>query len=82
METIGRSSFSLTMAPPHSDLRVEKIVGDTQLTRRIAEVGITPGSSIQVVQRNGQALIVKRGELRLALGGGMAQRIFVSQVLE
>ena len=82
MEAIDARPFSLAMAPPQSDLRVEKVLGSNQFTKRIAELGITPGSRIRITQRNGKALIVERGELRFALGGGMAQRIFVSQLTE
>ncbi len=82
MEIIDARPFSLAMAPPQSDLRVEKVLGSNQFTKRIADIGITPGSRIRITQRNGKSLIVERGELYFVLGGVMAQHIFVSQLTE
>jgi len=46
---------------------------------RLASLGISPGSEIQLLQRQ-PAYVVEAGETRVAVDGYVAQRIFVQRV--
>ncbi len=73
-------SFPLAAADEDTPVRVVAIHGGSGLTRRLAEMGLAVGSEIIVCQRQGAGLVVKRGETRFALGGGMAHKILVCTI--
>ena len=58
-------------------VRVTALNGGQTLGRRLTEMGINVGSELLVRQRQGGGLVVSRGELKFALGGGMAHKIMV-----
>ena len=58
-------------------VRVVALRGGMQLDRRMTEMGINIGAELIVHQREGGGVVVKRGETRFALGGGMAHKIMV-----
>lgn len=67
----------LAMADEHAVVRVVAIRGGTAQALRIIEMGLNVGSEITVRQREAAGLVVTRGETRLALGIGLANRIMV-----
>ncbi|WP_005222636.1 FeoA family protein [Marichromatium purpuratum] len=71
-------SYPLTMADDNTLVRVCTLLGGRQLVRRLTELGLNQGAELRVVQRQGGGLIVARGETRIALGGGMAAKILVT----
>jgi len=50
------------------------------LDRRLSELGLHVGSRIQIQQRRGRGLIIARDRARIAVGLGMAMKIFVVTV--
>lgn len=57
------------------------LLAGRRLDRRLTELGLTIGSELKVFQRqSGGSLVVVNGEIRLALGGGMAHKILVVPV--
>jgi Fe2+ transport system protein FeoA len=50
------------------------------LSRRLAEMGLTPGVQLEVLQDQGGPLLLAVRDSRLALGRGMAHKIFVEAV--
>ena len=68
----------LAMASPGEVVRIADIRAGRGLTRRLADMGLVPGTDIRVINsyRPGPVLLEVRGT-RLALGHGMAQKILV-----
>jgi ferrous iron transport protein A len=71
------SSFPLSMAGEGSRVRVVALLGGAGLDKRLTEMGLNPGSELNVRQRRGGGMVVSRGETRLGLGFGMAHKILV-----
>jgi ferrous iron transport protein A len=68
---------------PLSDLplgkaaRVVEIRGGRQLVRRLLGLGLRVGSEILVLHHRGSGLVVSHGETRVALGGGVVDKLWV-----
>lgn len=71
----------LAMARPGEVVTVVDVRAGWGLTRRLADMGLLPGTPIRVVNsmRPGPIIIDLRGS-RLALGYGVAQKIMVTGV--
>ena len=70
----------LTLAPIGQDLRLCRLCQGRKMARRLAELGLTPGVCLRVVQDAGGPLLVSVRNSRVALGRGIADRLTV-QVL-
>jgi len=71
------ASLPLMLADVGQRVRVVALRGGVLLDRRMTEMGINIGAELTIHQREGGGVIVKRGETRFALGGGMAHKIMV-----
>lgn len=69
--------FPLAMAQEGERLRIHLLRGGKGLEMRLTALGLNVGSELTVSQREGGGLVVLRGETRIALGAGMAQKIMV-----
>ena len=71
----------LSMASRGETVRVASIRAGWGLQRRLADMGLTPGTQITIVncQRPGPVVLGLRGS-RLALGHGVAHKIMVTEV--
>ena len=69
--------FPLAMAQEGERVRICLLRGGKGLEMRLTSLGLNVGSELIVSQRQGANLVVLRGETRLALGAGMAQKIMV-----
>ncbi|MEA1872720.1 MAG: FeoA family protein [Chloroflexota bacterium] len=71
----------LAMASPGEVVQVVDVRAGWGLQRRLADMGLTPGVIIRVMnsQRPGPIIVDLRGS-RLVLGYGMTQRILVRKV--
>jgi ferrous iron transport protein A len=67
----------LTKAPIGQDLRLCKLCGGRRMARRLAELGLTPGVHLRVVQDAGGPLLVSVRDSRVALGRGIASKLSV-----
>lgn len=67
----------LALLEPETEAVVCEINGGRGFTRRLIEMGIKPGSRVSITVPVRGRLIVKVDNTRLALGRGMAHRIFV-----
>lgn len=54
-----------------------EIRGGHQLTRRLLALGLRQGSVLRIVQRRGQGLVLASGESRIAVGSGIADKLWV-----
>lgn len=71
----------LSMASPGQEVRLVGIRGGWGIRRRLADMGLTSGEKVWVVQSgpSGPLLIAVR-DSRLALGRGMAHKIMVEPI--
>jgi ferrous iron transport protein A len=69
----------LTMATPGEDMKLIAIRGGQRVRKRLADLGLTPGTVLQVVQADawGPLIVAFKEDARLALGRGMAHKIMV-----
>jgi len=69
------------MAGACKEVRVLKVRAGSGLQRRLADMGLTPGAEVRLVncQGAGPVLIDLKGS-RLALGRGVAMKILVEEV--
>jgi len=72
--------YPLSAAPCGECLRLVGIEGGRRLRRRLAELGLNPGSVVRVVQRQsgGPLILAVKGDARMAIGRGMAHKIIVA----
>ncbi len=71
----------LAMTTPGERVRIVEIRGGRGFEGRLASMGLKRGTEIEVINSNAPGpVIVASGETRLAIGRGMAQKIFVSSV--
>ena len=67
----------LTMAPIGEDVRLCRLCGGRRVAHRLAELGLTPGVCLRVVQDAGGPLLVSVRDSRVALGRGIASQLSV-----
>jgi Fe2+ transport system protein FeoA len=71
----------LSMVSPGQEVRLLAIRGGHRMRKRLADLGLNPGATMHVVQRDGHGpLILAVRDSRLALGRGMAHRIMVERI--
>jgi ferrous iron transport protein A len=68
---------TIDMLPPGARARVVRIDAGVRAVRRIMEMGLTPGTVIEVVMSYGGPILVRvRGSV-IAIGRGIARKILV-----
>ena len=72
----------LAMVVPGEAVRLVAIHGGQRIRQRLADLGLTPGTILRVVQASswGPLIVAFKGNARLALGRGMAHKIEVEPV--
>ncbi len=79
--------MGLTRIVPVSELavgqriRLVKVDGGQRLQRRLLALGLTVGGEAELVQRRGRGVVLARGANRVALGEGVAHRLY-AEVLD
>lgn len=72
------AAMPLPLAGRGRSWRVTGIGGGDQTRRRLSELGFIEGAAVEVLQTDRQgAMVVRLGEARLALTGGMAAQVNV-----
>lgn len=74
--------ISLCDAPIGQPVELTGIEGGKKFHRRLVELGLTPGVRLKVMQDSGGPLIIAVRDSRIALGRGMAEKLFVSIIKE
>jgi ferrous iron transport protein A len=73
------NTFPLGMANEGETVKVIAVKAGNFLIKRLIAMGIVEETELKILQREqGNGLIVSRGETRLALGFGMANKIMVA----
>ncbi|MGD2083431.1 MAG: FeoA family protein [Chromatiales bacterium] len=60
--------------------RVTAIAGGRELVRRLMGLGLRVGSEITLLQRRGRGVVLAAGSSRVALGGGVAEKVLVESI--
>jgi Fe2+ transport system protein FeoA len=61
-------------------VKIFSLSGGRRMQERLVSMGLGPGSEIEVMRKGAPGpFIIAVKETRLAIGGGMAQRIMVSE---
>jgi ferrous iron transport protein A len=68
----------LSDLPHDTPAHLADIRGGRHLTRRLLALGLRQGSLLSVVQRRGQGLILASGDLRIAVGSGIVDKLWVA----
>ncbi len=67
----------LSELPLGSRGRIAEIRGGRQLTHRLRGLGLRVGSEVEMLHRRGNGVVLSVGETRVALGGGVADKLLV-----
>lgn len=70
-------ALPLSMLGPGERARLLSVNASEGLTSRLNDMGLTPGVELTVIQDAGGPLLLSVRDSRLAVGRGMAQKIFV-----
>ncbi|MGB5464882.1 MAG: FeoA family protein [Sedimenticolaceae bacterium] len=62
-------------------LRLVRVEGGQRLQRRLLALGLSIGREVELVQRRGGGVVLASGGNRVALGEGVAHRLF-AEVLD
>ena len=76
----SNGKLPLAMVGPGQVVKLVGVASGKVLCRRLAEMGLTPGVQLEVLQDQGGPLLLAVRDSRLALGRGMAHKIFVEAV--
>ena len=67
----------LSLAETGEELTVRKVGGSPEVKKHLEDLGFTAGSSVLLVQKLGENVIVKVKESRIAINDEMARKIMV-----
>ena len=67
----------LMIAPLGQELTIVKIVGSAERAKHLHTLGFTNGQKVEILQQDGNAVVVRILESRLALDRSTASAIFV-----
>ncbi|AEH45137.1 ferric uptake regulator, Fur family [Thermodesulfatator indicus DSM 15286] len=74
-----KPSLPLALVSPGEKVRVERLAGCGRAQGRLASMGLIEGDVLEVINNCGPIVVNVRGT-RLAIGQGLAQKIFVTPV--
>jgi Fur family ferric uptake transcriptional regulator len=74
-----RPVLPLSFVLPGEQVVIDRLVGGRQVQQRLADMGLTPGTTIEVIKASGPGPIIVafRGS-RYALGRGLSQKVLVA----
>lgn len=67
--------LSLARIPAGARARILVIQGGRDLTRRLLGLGLRGGSVVDILQHRGRGVVLAVGDTRIALGGGIAEKL-------
>jgi Fur family ferric uptake transcriptional regulator len=74
-----RPLMPLSMAKAGEMVNIMEITGGRDARGRLSSMGLRPGDLIEIINNNGRGrLILGHGDMRLAMGRGIAHKIMVS----
>jgi Fe2+ transport system protein FeoA len=77
-----QQELPLAMVGLGQTVKLTEMIGKDKLTRRLIDLGLTPGVELRVIQnQDGRLILAVRGS-RVVLGQGMAHKIMVQPIIE
>ncbi|MDZ4993380.1 ferrous iron transport protein A [Clostridium perfringens] len=70
----------MALAKCGSSIQIEKILIDDSLGKRLREIGISTGNTIDIIKNDSTGLIISISGSRLALDKTLASKIFVKEL--
>jgi ferrous iron transport protein A len=70
--------LSLADLPVGASATITQIAGGGELRRRLSGLGLRVGTRIRIEHRRGSGLVVASGSVRVALGGGIVDKLVVT----
>lgn len=67
----------LIFADDNTEMIVQRVSGRPEVKKHLEDLGFVPGSSLEIISRMGENLIVRIRESRIALDGALAGKIMV-----
>ena len=77
MQQSALKSQSLSAVPVGRRARIIDIHGGRELVRKLLALGLRIGSEVRVEHHRGRGLVVSAGAARVALGGGIVEKLMV-----
>lgn len=76
MSITATASIPLLDLPAGQPARLAEIRGGRGLERRLLGLGLRIGSPVIVLHRRGRGLVLASGDTRIALGGGVVEKLW------
>ena len=70
----------LESLPTGTKAKIVEIKGGANFIQRLYQMGLTPGTTVEVVMNSRGPVVVRVRGVTVALGRGMAARVFVESV--
>jgi ferrous iron transport protein A len=67
----------LVQLPVGRHVRIVEIRGGRELARRLLGLGLRVGVELDLLHRRGRGVVVGRSGIRVALGAGVAEKLYV-----
>jgi Fe2+ transport system protein FeoA len=78
--TTRASRFPLSMASAGQTVRLVRIHAGRRLTRRLADMGLTPGVELTIIRDSGGPLLITVRDSRIALGRSMTHKLIIESL--
>jgi ferrous iron transport protein A len=78
MQQPVRDLKPLAHLPLGSRARIVEILGGRELKRRLLALGLRVGSEVRIEHHRGRGLVLSTGSTRVAIGGGIAEKLIVA----
>ncbi|MBV2122194.1 MAG: ferrous iron transport protein A [Candidatus Thiodiazotropha sp. (ex Ctena orbiculata)] len=78
--TLSDDSIKLSGLPVGSRGTIKQVMGGRQLVHRLLSLGLRVGSEIEIVQHRGSGVVVACQGNRVALGGGVADKLLLNPI--
>ncbi|MEA1048729.1 FeoA family protein [Lamprobacter modestohalophilus] len=72
--------LTLTQLPVGSSAVITQILGGQELHRKLRGFGIRLGTPVRIAHRRGSGLVVSVGNTRVALGGGIVEKLLITPI--
>jgi len=73
-------TLKLSEIPIGRKVRLVSVDGSHLLVRRLLSLGLTLGAEVEILHHRGRGVVVGRGGNRVALGGGIADKLLAETV--
>ena len=78
--TTGNPITVLNQVPVGQKMRIIHMSGGKKLIRRLRSLGLTPGAIVEILQYRGRGVVVASNSNRIALGGGVAEKLLGERI--